>query len=110
MKAKKENKIYQINEEMKKRYLEEGYDIYSDAGELLEHSPKKKITFAEHEKAMKDLKDELEATSGNGNSGASDVVEMLKSYAALLGADIGNATSVNGIVKKIKEFKPEGGA
>ncbi|MBE7718810.1 hypothetical protein [Lacrimispora indolis] len=58
MKAKKENKVYTITETEKKRYLDTGYDIYGDDGELIEHSPLKKITVAEHEKEVFALKEE----------------------------------------------------
>ena len=54
MKAKKENKVYTIAEQEKKRYLEEGYDIYSDEGEIIEHSPKKTVKYSEYEKVLKE--------------------------------------------------------
>lgn len=54
MKALKENKEYTIGEESKQRYLEEGYDIYSDSGELLEYSPKKKIEYSKYAKAIEE--------------------------------------------------------
>lgn len=56
MKAKKENKVYAINSEQEKqRYLKEGYDIYDDEGNIMEHSPKKKIAFSEYMKAAKEI-------------------------------------------------------
>ncbi len=58
MKARKENKVYTISENEKKRYLNTGFDIYDDDGELIEHSPLKKITVAEHEKEVLALKEE----------------------------------------------------
>lgn len=55
MKAKKENKIYQINGEIEKqRYLKDGYDIYDDEGKLLEHSPLKKIAYSDYDKLVKE--------------------------------------------------------
>lgn len=54
MKAKKENKVYTITEQEMKRYLEEGYDIYSDEGEIIEHSPKKTVKYSEYEKVLKE--------------------------------------------------------
>lgn len=55
MKAKKENKIYKITTDAEKqRYLKEGYDIYSDAGQLLEHSPLKKIAYSEYAKIQEE--------------------------------------------------------
>ena len=55
MKAKRENKVYTITtEQEKQRYLKEGFDIYDDAGELLEHSPLKKIAYSEYAKLMEE--------------------------------------------------------
>lgn len=61
MKARKENKVYRIDEDSKKRYLEEGFDIYSDEGNLIEHSPKKKISYGEHERQVNSLNEEINA-------------------------------------------------
>ncbi|MFT4107738.1 MAG: hypothetical protein QM657_18445 [Lacrimispora sp.] len=63
MKAKRENKVYTITETEKKRYLDDGYDIYGDEGELLEHSPLKKITVAEHLATVKFLKESAEGAN-----------------------------------------------
>jgi len=54
MKAKKENKVYTIDEREKKRYLEGGYDIYDDDGNVIEYSPKKLIKYSEYEKILKE--------------------------------------------------------
>lgn len=55
MKAKKENKVYTIaTEQEKSRYLKEGYDIYDDSGNLLEHSPLKKIAYSEYAKILEE--------------------------------------------------------
>lgn len=79
MKAKKENKVYTIQEREKKRFLEEGYDIYNDDGTLIEHSPKKLIKYSEYEKILKEnaaLKAELEALKkGEKKSGKSEKTE-----------------------------------
>ena len=56
MKAKKENKIYQINtEQEKERYLKEGYDIYDDDGKVLTYSPLKKIAYSEYVQACNEI-------------------------------------------------------
>lgn len=64
MKAVKENKVYRIERESEKqRYLKAGYDIYSDEGVLMEHSPMKKIEYgkyAELEKNVEELRKENE--------------------------------------------------
>lgn len=79
MKAKKENKVYTIDEREKKRYLEEGYDIYADDGKILEHSPKKMIKYSEYDKILKEnaaLKAELEdLKKGTKKSGKSEKTE-----------------------------------
>lgn len=55
MKAKKENKVYQISKEAEKqRYLDAGYDIYDDEGNLVVHSPLKKIAYSEYAKLQKE--------------------------------------------------------
>lgn len=55
MKAKRENKVYSITtEQEKQRYLKEGYDIYTDDGELLEYSPLKKISYSQYEALRKE--------------------------------------------------------
>ncbi len=50
LKAVKANKEYSINEDMKQRYLDDGYDICDDKGKIIEHSPKKKIDYSEYAK------------------------------------------------------------
>lgn len=55
MRAKKENKVYQVKTDAEKqRYLNAGYDIYDDKGKLLEHSPMKKIAYGEYAKLKKE--------------------------------------------------------
>jgi hypothetical protein len=60
MLAQKDNKTYTISEAEKKMYLADGYDIYSDEGELLERSPSAAVSWAVHERALARIK-ELEA-------------------------------------------------
>ena len=60
MLAQKDNKTYTISEAEKKMYLADGYDIYSDEGELLERSPSAAVSWAVHERALASIK-ELEA-------------------------------------------------
>lgn len=56
MKAKKENKIYQINtDQEKQRYLKEGFDVYDDDGNVQEYSPQKKISYSEYIRAVKEI-------------------------------------------------------
>lgn len=110
MKAKKENKIYRIDTESeKKRYLNEGFDIYDDEGKVLEYSPKKKIAYGEYVKLQKEnnaLQAELEALQVDvGGSDNADVIAILTAYAGEHEIDLGKATTVSGIVKKINDSK-----
>lgn len=67
MLAQKDNKTYTISEAEKKMYLADGYDIYSDEGELLERSPSAAVSWAVHERALariKELEEELAEKEG----------------------------------------------
>lgn len=106
MKAKKENKVYQISTDTEKeRYLKQGFDIYDDEGELIEHSPLKKIEYGKYaalEKEMEAVKAELEVVKSE-KADDEAVMKILTAYAAEHEVDIGRATTVTGIVKKIQE-------
>lgn len=105
IKAKKENKVYTITEQQKGRYLQEGYDIYDGEGNLLQHSPKKKIEYGKYA----ELREELDALKESKGGDDPEVLEILRTYAAEHGIELGKANTASGIVKKIKEHKPEGG-
>lgn len=116
MKARKENKVYQITKDAEKqRYLKAGYDIYDDEGKIVEHSPLKKVAYAELEKVQVEnavLKEELEtlktenAALREGNADDAEVIAILTEYASEHEIDLGRATTVAGIAKKIKEAAP----
>ena len=57
MKAKKENKVYEVDKITKDRYVKLGYDIYDDKGELIENAKNKTIAYEEYEKLQKELED-----------------------------------------------------
>lgn len=59
MLAIKDNKEYTVNEVDKKRYLEDGYDIYNEKGEVIEYSPKKMIRFVDHLKKIEVLNEKI---------------------------------------------------
>lgn len=111
MKAKKENKIYCIHTESeKKRYLNEGFDIYDDEGKIIEHSPKKRIAYGEYAKLQEEnvaLKAEIETlkAGADANTDNAEVIAILTAYAKEHEVDLGRATTVAGIVKKINEPK-----
>lgn len=111
MRAKKENKVYRITTEAeKKRYLNEGFDIYDEDGKIIEHSPKKKIAYGEYAKLQEEnvaLKAEIETLKAGADASAdnAEVIAILTAYAQEHEIDLGRATTVAGIIKKINEPK-----
>ena len=58
MKVRKENKIYTIDERQKASYLDLGYDVINETtGDIVEHSPLKSISYAEHLRLIQDRED-----------------------------------------------------
>lgn len=103
MTAKKDNKVYTISEMAMESYLAMGYDIFDEEGKLLKRSSKATVPYSEYEKVVKErdeLKSQLEKVKGDKYS--SMEIEELKAYAAEHNIDLGNATSRDGIIKKIK--------
>lgn len=110
LEARKENKVYKIDETMKDRYLKEGFDIYDENGQIIEHTPLKKIKYSDHLKKMEELKleknkeiEELKAKQLNSEN----VLDLLKKYADDKSIDIGSCTSASGILSKIIEIEKE---
>ena len=97
--AVKANKVYQVDANSKKKYLAMGYDITDEKGNVIEHSPKATVTFAEYEKVSKQLEEAEKAT----DISTMTIFELLAKYAELKGIDVGQATSEEGVLKKIKE-------
>ena len=91
LQARKDNKVYTIDEYNQDYYLNDGYDIYED-DVLKIHSPKKTIKYSEHEKVIKELMGE-------------SVVDLLKGYAKLKSIDLGESTTAEGMVKKIVAYE-----
>ena len=52
MKAKKENKVYEVDKIIKDRYVKLGYDIYDDEGNLIEYAKNKTVAYEEYEKEI----------------------------------------------------------
>lgn len=111
LEARKENKVYKIDETMKDRYLKEGFDVYNENGEIVEHTPLKKIKYSDHLKAIADKDKEISAlketvtTLQSQETTAENVTDLLKSYAKSKNIDIGSSTSANGILSKILEIE-----
>ncbi len=65
MYAKKDNKIYKVDEISKDTYLKKGFDIVDEDGELIEASPSKTIAYSEHLKIVNDLNEKLKSTKND---------------------------------------------
>lgn len=57
MKAKKDNKVYEVDKTTKNRYVKDGYDIYDDEGKLIESAKNKTVPYEEYEKIKKELEE-----------------------------------------------------
>lgn len=106
MKAVKDNKEYVIGESQKKFYQDAGYDIRDDDGEVITYGRGKTVPYDEYEAVRKELDALKKASDSVYNE---DVINILRSYAHEHGIDIGKASTVSGIVKKIKEYAPGAG-
>lgn len=104
MKALKGNKVYTIGESEKAHYIALGFDIQDDDGNTVAYGRGKTVPYeqyAELKAAHEELIDVYEALSrADGLDGLS--VEELKEYAKNHQIDIGQATSQDGILKKIR--------
>lgn len=105
MKALKENKEYTINETNKQRYLEEGYDVYSDSGELLQYSPKKKIEYSKYAEMVKErdsLALKLDELKGSSDSNLAEENKTLKAENKAMKKELETAK------KELEELKKAG--
>ena len=60
MEARKENKVYVIDDQQKDYYLKQGFDIYNDDGSLNSYSDLKTIKYSNHLKEVNELKAKLD--------------------------------------------------
>lgn len=105
MKAAKGNKEYMIDESQQKAYQDRGFDIKDDDGNIIAYGRGKTAPYGDYMA----LKEELEELKAGGNADDQDIIDILKYVAHEKGIDLGKSSTVSGIVKKIKEFQPEGG-
>lgn len=105
MTAQKGNRSYTIDETQKKHYIEQGFDILGDDGNVIDYGRGKTVAYKDYAALEKEL-EELKESSGGDNS---EVIDILKDYAEMLGVDVGKSNSISGLVKKIKEFEPKEG-
>ena len=106
MKALKNNKVYTISEKEKAHYIALGFDIRDDEGNVIAHGQGKTVPYEQYADIEEAYK-KLEADQANSEEASGVVVEALREYAQARQIDIGQATSQNGILKKIKEAKKE---
>lgn len=69
MKARKENKVYTIDEAQKEQYRRQGFDIYNEDGKLVSHAKGKTIDYESYEavkKALEVLKTERKSQKKAG--------------------------------------------
>lgn len=103
MRAKKENKVYDINDSQKEAYLKEGYDIYDKDGKVIEYSPKKVITYNEHLKIVDKFKKANDTTELNKKIATlTKENEVLTSEKDELTKQIETLTKENETLKKSK--------
>lgn len=98
--ARKENKVYTIDDRQKNAYLKQGFDIYKN-GKIVEHTPLKTIKYSDHLKEIEKLKNQLNAHAHD------NVFELLKEYANEKSIDIGQVTSATGALAKILEAEKQ---
>lgn len=103
MKALKGNREYMVTEETKQHYINEGFDIYNDGGEVIARGKGKAVPQEEYDRVCA----ELEETKKTSMQDA-DLIPILKEYAALKGIDTGQSSSVRGIYAKIKAAGGQG--
>lgn len=60
MKAIKDNKEYTVTDESKQHYIDTGFDIVDDNGDVIEYGRGKMVSLEEHNQALERIK-ELEA-------------------------------------------------
>jgi len=106
MKATKGNKEYAIDKSQQESYQDRGFDIIDGDGNIIAYGRGKMVPYGDY----MTLKEELEELKTHGeNADDQEVVDILKAFAHDKGIDLGKAATVPGIIKKIKEFNPEGG-
>lgn len=101
MKAVKGNKAYLVDEKSKDRYINDGFNILDDEGKVVESGKGKTISYEEYQKVVAEL-EELKARKAAGDELGAMSLEELKAYADENGIDIGQASTQEGILKKIK--------
>lgn len=77
MKANKGNKVYTITEGQRKFYVDAGYDIMDDEGDVIEYGKGKTVLYTEYAEVKKEL-DELRSAVQGKSQKAVDPPEKSK--------------------------------
>lgn len=101
MKAVKANKEYTIAEQEQKRYIADGYDIVDDKGNIIAYGRGKTVSYEKYKKVLDEL-NALKAEKTETVDLTAMTVEELIAYAKDNNIDIGQASTQEGILKKIK--------
>nr|DAT92955.1 MAG TPA: dimeris T4 recombination endonuclease VII [Caudoviricetes sp.] len=101
MKAVKANKEYTIAEQEQKRYIADGYDIVDDKGNIIAYGRGKTVPYEKYKKVLDEL-NALKAEKAETVDLTAMTVEELIAYAKDNNIDIGQASTQEGILKKIK--------
>lgn len=115
MRAEKDNKVYQISRTQMAQYQSAGFDIYGDDGSVVAYGKNQAVKRDDYErlkkelaKAKADLTAAREAASEAGKQNKDKLLpQILTAYARDHDIDVGNATSVAGLIKKIKACMAE---
>ncbi len=122
LKAIKDNKVYDINENQTDFYLSDGFDVYNEDGEVIEYSHLKTIKYSDHLKLLAEasklenvetvveLEEKLQERDvkiaeleNEINTKHTNVMELLKAYAVSKGIEVGSATTAAGVLTKITD-------
>ena len=101
MKAVKANKEYTIAEQEQKRYIADGYDIVDDKGNIIAYGRGKTVPYEKYKKVLDEL-NALKAEKAETVDLTAMTVEELIANAKDNNIDIGQASTQEGILKKIK--------
>lgn len=100
MRAVKGNKVYTVDEQTKDDYIKSGFDVFDDEGNIIQYGVGKTVSMDEYNK-LKDRCKELERKVENYKLAAM-TVEQLKAYADEIKVDLGEASTKDAILERIK--------
>ena len=118
MKATKGNREYTITQAELEGYRAQGFDISDDNGNVIAYAKNKTVSYEKYVKVVNELKELKNMTTGvtAKERGQEEekltniefmTVEDLIAYAESNGINVGNATSREGILKKIRAAQGE---